>query len=289
VVDPANGEVIPHHLTEDFAYADRGRIEFVVKDPSRRVYDLQFDICPKRPPIEPQERVPLVGAGDLLRYNAPTPGPVTMYSMRLVDLTGNGRPDLCGTWNYYHRPGSPISGAVCFPRIGDAGDLLVADMQRLRYREQGDSEELHDFPGTYVDADFADLDGDGRVDMVFTERGTGKLTFFLHSGESSPTGLPVFIRDRTIETPKLDLGNLCIADLDGDEVLDLVVEGNWIRNQNPSGWPFEPSESVDLGAGPRLAFLDLDGDGQLELLSLEPTSSRWSDSPEQPDAAPPFR
>ncbi len=211
VVDPADGAEIPHHLTEDFAYGDRGRIEFVVQDPSHRVYDLQFDVCPKRPPLAPQERVPLVGAGDLLRYNAATPGPVTMYSMRLVDLTGDGRADLCGTWNYYHRPGSPISGAVCFPRIGDSSDLLVGDMQRLRYREQGGAEELHDFPGTYVDADFADLDGDGRVDMIFTERGTGKLTFYLHSGESSPTGLPVFVRDRTIETPKHDLGNLCIV------------------------------------------------------------------------------
>ena len=166
VTDSANGERVPHHLTEDFAYSDRGRVEFVVRDPAHREYEIAFDLCAARPSLAPQQRVPLVGAGDLLRYNSGDPGPVVMYSMRLVDLTGDGRADLCGTWNYYHRPGSPISGAVCYPRVGDQGSLLFGDMQRLRYRESEDSAELHDFPGTYVDADFADLDGDGQIDMV---------------------------------------------------------------------------------------------------------------------------
>lgn len=285
VVDAADGAIVPHHLTEDFAYGDGGRVEFVVRRPEHRDYVLEFSTCDRRPPLAPPVRVPLVGVGDLLRYNASEPQPVTLYSMRLVDLTGSGRPDLCGTWNYYHRPGAPISGAVCYPRLAGDG-LRVGDLQRLRFRESPGSGDLLDFPGTYVDADFADLDGDGRVDMVFAERGKSQATFFLNAGERSPTGLPVFVRDRTIEVPGLDLGNISLADVDGDGVLDLVVEGHWIRNANPRGWPFEPSPPVDLGAGDRLAFVDLDGDGQVELLSLAPTTSRWGDAPECQGAWP---
>ena len=293
VIDTADGAAIPHHLTEDFAYGDSGRVEFAIGDAARCEYIVEFSTARERPALAPQQRTGLVGVGDLLRYNASEPQPVTMYSMRLLDLTGDGRPDLCGTWNYYHRPGTPISGAVCYPRLDGPpsqatthSGLQVGDMQRLRYRESPGAPDLLDFPGTYTDADFADLTGDGRPDMVFAERGQQHVTFFRNSGESSPTGLPIFIRGCDIEIPGLDLGNISLADVDGDGVLDLVVEGHWIRNANPAGWPFEASTPVDLGAGDRLAFADLDGDGKVELLSLTPTASRWNIWPESDDATP---
>jgi len=285
VVDASDGAVVPHHLTEDFAYADRGRVEFAVRDVGHREYLVEFGTASSRPPLAPSGPVPLVGVGDLLRYNAGEPRPVTMYSMRLVDLTGDGRPDLCGTWNYYHRPGTPISGAVCYPRLDGEG-LQVGDMQRLRFRESADSDQLCDFPGTYVDADFADLTGNGLPDMAFTERGSDCVTFFLHSGDRSPTGLPIYVRGPEVAAPGVDLGNVSLVDVDGDGVLDLVVGDHWIRNANPAGWPFEPAPPADLGAGDRLAFLDLDGDGQVEMLCLTPTASRWSDWPEADNASP---
>ncbi|MFH1569401.1 MAG: VCBS repeat-containing protein [Gemmatimonadota bacterium] len=267
VVDRGSGAVVPHHLTEDFAYGDCGRVEFVVRDPARTRYEIRFQAVDQRPPLRPQERVPLVGVGDLLRYSTGQPGPVTLYSMRLVDLDGDGRPDLAGTWNYYRRPGSPISGVVCHPRVDGAG-CQVGDLQRLRYRDIAGDPELRDFPGTYVDADFVDLDGDGRLDLVFAARGKGQETYFLDRGERSPTGLPVFVRDRTLAVPTLDLGYLSLVDADGDGTLDLLVEGRLIRNANPDGWPFEPSEPLDLGAGPRVVLTDLDGDGRPDLVGL---------------------
>ncbi|MFH1570648.1 MAG: VCBS repeat-containing protein [Gemmatimonadota bacterium] len=267
VVDLADGAVVPHYLTEDFAYGDCGRVEFVVRDPARTRYEIRFDAVDQRPPLRPRERVPRVGVGDLLRYNTGQPGPVTLYSMRLVDLTGDGRPDLAGTWNYYHRPGSPISGVVCHPRVDGPGGQ-VGDLQRLRYRDAAGHPELRDFPGTYVDADFADLDGDGRLDLVFAERGKGQVTFFLNRGERSPTGLPVFVRDRALAVPTLDLGYLSMVDADGYGALDLLVEGRLIRNANPDGWPFVASEPLDLGAGPRVVLTDLDGDGRPDLVGL---------------------
>ena len=32
-------QVVPHALTEDFAYSDKGRVEFVVADPKHTVFD----------------------------------------------------------------------------------------------------------------------------------------------------------------------------------------------------------------------------------------------------------
>lgn len=46
VVDSATGKSIPHALTEDFAYRDRGRIEFVVAKPDRRDFEIRF--CKRR-------------------------------------------------------------------------------------------------------------------------------------------------------------------------------------------------------------------------------------------------
>ena len=286
VIDVADGSDVPHHRTEDFAYGDRGRVEFVVQEPSHKIFQIEFETCRIRPPLVPQKRVPLVGVGDLLRYNSGKPNPVTMYSMRYVDLNGSGRPDLCGTWNYYHRPGTPISGVICYPSNGGQPRFAVGDMERLRYHDSVDSTALHDFGGTYVNAEFADVNGDGLVDLIFAERNTGKLTFFLNHGEKSPTGMPVFVRDRTIETPKLDLGNMCVADVDGDGVWDIVIEGQFLRNTNPAGWPFEPAAPVDLGAGPSLAFLDLGENGLLDIFAFEPTESRFSDWPDGPGAYP---
>ncbi|MSS72541.1 MAG: VCBS repeat-containing protein [Candidatus Latescibacteria bacterium] len=267
VVNVVSGRVNPHARTEDFAYADAGRVEWVIQNPAHRDYEIRFQTAARRPPLLPQDFVPAIGNGDLLRYNAGTPRPIPLcYAMRLVDLTGDGKPDLVGCWNYYHRPGSPVSGVVCYPRVGD--DFTFGDLMRLRYVERTGSREFQHFPGIYVEADFADFNGDGRVDIVFAESRKQEVTFYLNSGECDPGGQPIFVKDATIPAPVGLVSGLCAVDLDGDGVLDLVVNGHFVRNENPCGWPFMPSAPVDLGIGKRLTFIDMDGDGRLDALGL---------------------
>jgi hypothetical protein len=143
VVDVVAGEAIAFARTEDFAYGDRGKIEWVVEDPTHTAYEIRFRTVPYRPPLQPQEYTPMIGVGDLLRYNAGVPRPFAIsHSMRLIDMTGDGRADLAGCWNYYYRPGSPISGIVFYPRVGPEEDFTFGDLARLRYVDERGSCEL---------------------------------------------------------------------------------------------------------------------------------------------------
>ena len=70
VVDAKDGSPVDHARTDDFAYGDKGCVEWVIRDPTHTQYEIQFSVVPKRPPLVPQTYVPMIGVGDLLRYNA---------------------------------------------------------------------------------------------------------------------------------------------------------------------------------------------------------------------------
>mgnify|MGYP001286976086 CR=1 FL=1 len=269
VLDLATGESVAFGRSDDFSYGDRGRLEWVIQDSSHNSFEIRFRAVESRPALEPQSYVPMVGVGDLLRYNAGETRPMVLSKpTRLVDLTGNGKPDLAGCWNYYYRPGDPISGVVCFPRQGSKDEFMFGDMARLRYVEERGSKELHHFPGVYVEADFADLNGDGLPDIVFADMRDEAVTVYLNTGDRDDGGLPIFVKDVEIPAPVSQNAGICVVDLDGDGVLDLVVNGHFIRNLNSNGWPFEPSDPVDLKTGKRLSFIDLTGDGRPDALSM---------------------
>ena len=269
VVDVVSGEAMAFVRTEDFAYGDRGRIEWVVEDPTHTAYEILFRTLPKRPPLQPQEYTPMIGVGDLLRYNAGVPRPIAIsHSMRLIDITGDGRADLAGCWNYYYRPGSPISGIVFYPRVGPEEDFTFGDLARLRYVDERGSRELKHFQDVYAEADFADLNGDGLPDIVYAGMHDRGVTVYLNSGERDGGGLPVFVKDIEIPAPVAQNAGIHIVDLSGNGTPDLVVNGHYIRNLNPDGWPFMAADAVDLEVGKQLAFLDLDGDGLPDVTAM---------------------
>ena len=64
VVNLTTGKVVPHARTDDFAYGDKGRIEWVIRDPQHKRYLIRFKTSKKRPPLLPQLYVPMIGNGD---------------------------------------------------------------------------------------------------------------------------------------------------------------------------------------------------------------------------------
>ena len=253
----ATGDVVPHALTEDFAYSNAGRIEWVVGDPEHREFEIRFRTAAERPPVRPQDVTPQIGTGDLLRYNAGSPRPITIpYSPGLHDLNGDGRLDLTGVWNYAHRPGQPWDGVVCFPHTGNE-PFQFGDMARLRVVAGDDGPQF--LSHTYMGADFADTNGDGRLDLVVTRRGTSQAEFFLNTGRRDPGGLPLFEPAGTVAVPGWQV--VAAVDLNGDSALDLVVDGEYVRNESPAGWPFEAASAVKIDAGQRAMFADFNADG----------------------------
>ena len=265
--DTINGQELDHATTDDFAYGDKGRVEWVIEDPKHTDYELRFHVVPRRPPWKPQEYVPPIGVGDLLRYNAGVPRPLTLlFAAKLVDLTGDGRADLVGCWNYAYRPGDPWDGIICYPRVGAAERWEFGDLLRVRYVERLDATVPKHFSHTYMAVDFADFNHDGRVDLVWTRNGTKTTEFYLNTGRRDAAGLPMFTPAGSV--PVSGWESCQAIDLNGDGACDLVVDGEYVRNLNPDGWPFRPAKPSKLNAGRKPCFFDVDQDGRLDAICL---------------------
>ena len=274
VIDATTGRPVAHALSHDFHYGDRGQVRWVIADPSHREFEIRFRATATRRPLQPATYTPPIGTGDLLRYNAGEPRPLTMpYLSRLVDLTGDGRRDLVGCWMYAYEPGQPWNGIFCFPRTGggDAEDSFeFGDPVRLRYVAERGSGEFKHFSSKYMHADINDLDGDGLADVVFSGSGIKDLRWYLNTGRRDDGGMPIFVAAGRAPRGTAKFGPCRAVDLDGDGAIDFVIGNVWRRNTNPQNWPPALAEPVNLDAGRDPCFLDLDGDGKLDAVSLGP-------------------
>ncbi len=126
---------------------------------------------------------------------------------------------------------------------------------------------------------FVDLDGDDDLDLVFGEN-NGTLWSFENAGASGFVELTGALNP----LDGIDVGYFsrpCFVDLDGDNDLDLVVgeaSGTILSFSNEGAGGFvaltgssNPFDGIDVGIGnqsgnPAPSFVDLDGDGDLDLV-----------------------
>ena len=272
LLDKANEQSVPFNLSEDFAYGDRGRLEWVITDPDHKTYEIRFRTVPQRHCLKPMSYVPPVGVGDLLRYNAGEPRPIGMpYPARLIDLTGDGKRDLVGCWNYAYRPGWSWDGIICYPRLGDPGDFEFGDLVHLRYVSHADSTDFRHFEKIYMFVDFADLNQDKLPDIAYCPSGSDQLFIYLNSGKRDAGGMPIFVISDTISRQTNQWWPCRTVDLDQDGAMDFVIENLYLRNTNPNGWPVRLNKAValewDANADP--CFYDVNGDQKLDAVYLE--------------------
>jgi hypothetical protein len=111
----------------------------------------------------------------------------------------------------------------------------------------------------------ADLDGDGRAELIWIDRTTDDVVVQKFPG---PRGASFHV-----------LGNprsLVLADVDGDALLDIVVQDNMGLTvlHNEAGGTFSAKTvPMQLPGVTRIALADLDGDGRADLVTANFTST----------------
>ncbi len=132
-----------------------------------------------------------------------------------------------------------------------------------------------DLPGTYHFAPaLADLTGDGLVDMLLGTWNEGVLLLRNDGTKSDPR----FVQDttRTITLTRGSNATPALVDIDGDGDLDVFIgeasgELNFYRNVGNANDPrfelvSETFDGIDAGRRSHPAFVDIDGDGDMDLI-----------------------
>ena len=121
----------------------------------------------------------------------------------------------------------------------------------------------------------ADLNGDGRADIVVTEENDGKLpnarAFWWEQPAAGATN-PNWVRH--LITTQYTMNSLDVGDVDRDGDMDLVMAEHrgtkriavWENDGHGNFTPHLVDEGKESHLGARLA--DLDGDGDLDLVSI---------------------
>lgn len=279
VINLATGKPAPFARSEDFAYGDRGRLEWVVTDPTHTKFEVRFRSVAERPALEPPDYTPLIGVGDLLRYNAGQPRPFALpFPARLVDLTGDGKLDLVGCWNYAYRPGWPWDGIVCYPRVGDPERFEFGDLTRIRFVKGPESTDFQHFINIYMtaDVDFVDFDGDGLIDLVWRPATGDRLNFYRNTGRRDAGGMPVFVEAGSVAIGAG--GPVRVIDLDDDGAPDVIVGDVWLRNTKVGGFPPTFAPPARLGVPGLQCWFDVDQDRKLDAIIRENVSGEVPDN-----------
>jgi hypothetical protein len=190
-----------------------------------------------------------------------------------------------GTGNPFEMFPKPTGPALAFGDVDDDGDMdmiLAANMDSLMYFENdGDylnprSGEDDPFEGLtfggFANALFADIDDDSDIDLI-AGRAAGDVQYVVNDAgtfvELTGGGNPFDgVTTSGYSAPTL-------VDIDDDDDLDLFVgqtDGSILYYKNVTGTYVQqtggdnPFDGMDFGSYPRLAFKDVDGDGDWDLV-----------------------
>ncbi|QLE45103.1 hypothetical protein FD723_32675 (plasmid) [Nostoc sp. C052] len=219
---------------------------------------------------------------NVIFYSAPT----------LADIDGDGDLDVVvgefnGTLKYYKNTGTATT-PVYVEQTGTANPFNSISV------------------GSRSAPTFADIDGDGDLDVVVGES-NGTLKYYKNTGTAAT---PVYVEQTDTANPfnDINVGNINVifysaptfADIDGDGDLDVIVgESNgtlkYYKNTGTATTPVyveqtgtaNPFNDINVGSYSAPTFADIDGDGDLDLIVGESsgTLKYFYNNPNRPPVA----
>jgi hypothetical protein len=230
-------------------------------------------------------------------------GPVDPWGKSVGDLDGDGLPELLVQGNggdlvAYHPPdfaretidlGGSFSTDVEVADVDGVGgpDLVVIAVGQLLWYE-APSWVPHPIEArTLHDVEVADLDLDADVDIVARNQGGSGDEIHLYRQDSPSSWF-----HRSLPIPAGE--GLALADVDGDDDLDIVVESRWIENPgslDPAAtWEQHVYSTTWTWGATFVATGDVNGDERVDVV-LSPSESAggsyrisWFEAPLDPTA-----
>lgn len=182
-------------------------------------------------------------------------GPSSSYlvnGIAVADLDGNGLPDILGLVSTSIN-GSPTQGYIS-ARYQMSGGQFALPPTRFG---------VGTGPANFV---LADLNGDGRPDLVVANANDGTVTVRL----ADPANAGLFLPATVLTTPGRTPLDVAVGDLNGDGLPDIVVAASGANSvlvfDQQAGGSFAPPVALPVGGDPQaVAVGDLDGNGLADI------------------------
>jgi hypothetical protein len=184
---------------------------------------------------------------------------ITPYSIAVADVNGDGRPDLLVAGGY----------------AGQSGMIALL----------GNGDGTFQASGTYLagtspfSVAAADVNGDGRPDILVSDRSSNTVAVLLNNSAPPATGTFKAAKNFTAGVQPLAVA---VADVNGDGNPDLVVGTatgmggivSVLLGKGNGTFQAAQNFSVDAAGAPYgVAVADVNGDGRLDIISANPGSS----------------